>query len=594
MALIVTFSQVFAIYISLGPYAWTVYRRYSEFRALEDLLKASIPDIPPCPTKLQSPIGVGLTREVLEARRCALLDWVRLVSTNQGGGVQERACQVCLQLARDERVCQSPVFHNFLRQNANKPPATVIPPTSPSPTAREVASSSAVPQSGGGGAADTSSSSSSSSASAVASVAVPRPVGDRGLDSVSTAKLRVGLSDFALLKVIGKGSFGKVMLARKRDSGRVYALKVLSKQAIADRKQVGHTLTERLVLGQISHPFIVGLRYAFQTKDKLYFVLDYCAGGELFFHLGKEGRFHEGRAKFYAAQIILALEHVHSKGVVYRDLKPENVLLDENGNVKLTDFGLSKEGVTAVDEGASSFCGTPEYLAPEILNRRGHGRAVDWWSLGALLYEMVTGWPPFYSTDRAELFELIRNKPLDLSEAAYLTPEAADILQRLLAKNPKDRLGCSERDAEEVKSHPFFRGVDWGKLLRREIRPPWRPTVSGPTDTSLFSSEFTTLPVGSPPSASAAASSDGMDGETKWSGFSYVARDSSVVERAGLHFPPPAVSHSVRGVVRTPVADYASVVKRGPPSHSSAVEPHDDDDYDDEVDEDDEDDDVDM
>lgn len=211
----------------------------------------------------------------------------------------------------------------------------------------------------------------------------PGSDGHRGGDPYSSKK--VGLGQFALLKVVGKGSFGKVMQVRKKDTGRIYAMKVLQKANIVRRNQVEHTRTERNVLGKIVHPFVVGLNYAFQTADKLYFVLDYCAGGELFFHLGREGRFSEDRTRFYAAQITEALSFLHGHGIVYRDLKPENVLLDHKGNVRLTDFGLSKEGVHDVSSGAHSFCGTPEYLAPEVLNRTGHGRAVDWWSLGALM-----------------------------------------------------------------------------------------------------------------------------------------------------------------------------------------------------------------
>lgn len=173
---------------------------------------------------------------------------------------------------------------------------------------------------------------------------------------------RVDLSDFLLIKVVGKGSFGKVMQVKKKDTGRTYAMKVLKKSNVVKRKQVEHTRTERSVLGRVVHPYIVSLNFAFQTEGKLYFVLDYCAGGELFFHLGREGQFTEDRAKFYTAQIALALEHLHKGNVIYRDLKPENVLLDHHGNVRLTDFGLSKEDITEQDKGAHSFCGTPEYL----------------------------------------------------------------------------------------------------------------------------------------------------------------------------------------------------------------------------------------
>jgi serum/glucocorticoid-regulated kinase 2 len=307
---------------------------------------------------------------------------------------------------------------------------------------------------------------------------------------------KVVLDDFMMIKVIGKGSFGKVLLVRKKDTGLIYAMKVLRKENIIKRNQVEHTRTERHVLGYVRHPFIVGLNYAFQTSEKLYFVLDYCAGGELFFHLGKVQRFPEHRARFYAAEITLAIEYVHNLDVIYRDLKPENVLLDENGHIRLTDFGLSKEGIQDDFSGANSFCGTPEYLAPEILNRSGHGRAVDWWSLGALLYEMLTGLPPFYCRDRDKLFEKIRKG--DLSFPKYLSPAAKDLLARLLERDPTKRLGTGPDDAGEIKNHPFFAEIQWDTLMRGELPPPWRPTFSSALDTSQFDREFTEMPVVSP------------------------------------------------------------------------------------------------
>lgn len=309
-------------------------------------------------------------------------------------------------------------------------------------------------------------------------------------------KEKVQLEDFTMIKVIGKGSFGKVLLVRKRDTGLIYAMKVLHKENIIKRNQVEHTRTERHVLGYVRHPFIVGLNYAFQTSEKLYFVLDYCAGGELFFHLGKVQRFPEPRARFYAAEITLAIEYVHNLDIIYRDLKPENVLLDENGHIRLTDFGLSKEGIQDDFSGANSFCGTPEYLAPEILNRSGHGRAVDWWSLGALLYEMLTGLPPFYCRDRDRLFEKIRKG--DLSFPKYLSPAAKDLLIKLLERDPTKRLGTGPDDAGEIKNHPFFAEIQWDALAMGHVPPPWRPTFSGALDTSQFDREFTEMPIQSP------------------------------------------------------------------------------------------------
>jgi len=306
------------------------------------------------------------------------------------------------------------------------------------------------------------------------------------------------LDSFKMIRVIGKGSFGKVFLVKEIKTGDMFALKVLRKDNIIKRNQVEHTKTERSVLGYVKHPFIVSLNMAFQSKDKLYFVLDYCAGGELFFHLGKLGKFPESRARFYAAEIILAISYVHSLDIIYRDLKPENVLLDARGHVRLTDFGLSKEGISSSSSGANSFCGTPEYLAPEILNRQGHGRAVDWWSLGALLYEMLTGLPPFYCQDREKLFEKIRKS--ELHYPASLSRPSKGLLRGLLTRDPNSRLGSGPNDAEDIKRHEFFADINWEKLAKGDISPPWKPQISGSSDTSQFDKEFTSMPIFSPQS----------------------------------------------------------------------------------------------
>jgi serine/threonine protein kinase len=223
---------------------------------------------------------------------------------------------------------------------------------------------------------------------------------------------RVTLDAFTLITTIGKGSFGQVYLTRYKPTRKLFAMKVLIKEHLKAEGQVEHTLAERAALEKATHPNIVSLVMAFQSRSKLFFVLEYCPGGELFFQLTTKGRFPEDKARFYAAQVILALEHMHSHGFVYRDLKPENVLIDSIGNAKLTDFGLSKGNVTLAAEGADSFCGTPEYIAPEVLKKEGYGKAVDWWALGALLYEMLTGLPPFYSKNRDLMFERILREEL--------------------------------------------------------------------------------------------------------------------------------------------------------------------------------------
>lgn len=347
-------------------------------------------------------------------------------------------------------------------------------------------------------------------------------------DAKSNKKI-VNLEAFNIIKVIGKGSFGKVFLVRHKAKRTLHALKVLKKEFIIRKNQVEHTKTERSVLGYIHHPYVVGLTMAFQTHDKLFFVLDYCAGGELFFHLGKLGRFPDQRAKFYAAQITLALEYVHTLGVIYRDLKPENVLLDEKGNIRLTDFGLSKENVHGHSSGASSFCGTPEYIAPEVLKRQGHGRAVDWWSLGALLFEMISGLPPFYSRNRETMFEKIMKA--EITFPPFVTADARDLLRKLLIRDPKDRLGSGEKDADEIKEHPYFHDVDWAAMGTGNVIPPWAPTVSHSVDTSQFDEEFTSMPPTVSPDVRDAYFGNH---ESAFDGFSYI--DNEAAQQMQAHF----------------------------------------------------------
>lgn len=304
-------------------------------------------------------------------------------------------------------------------------------------------------------------------------------------------------NDFELLRVIGKGTFGKVLQVRKKDTGNIYAMKVLSKQTVLLKKQVKNTKTERKVLELIDHPFIVSLKFAFQTQDKLYMVLDYFTGGELFFHLNK-GRFKEDRAQFFAAELVLSLECLHAHGIIYRDLKPENILLDEDGHVRLTDFGLSKESVSE-GEVTHTFCGTPHYLAPEIINRQGYGKEVDWWSLGTLLFEMVTGLPPFYHTNVKKMYENICYAKLVFPP--HLSENCKSILSALLDRKPERRLGHGPLGSANVKAHPFWEGIDFPKLLAKEIPPRFKPKVTeGKMDIKNVAKCFTQLKVtDSPP-----------------------------------------------------------------------------------------------
>jgi len=304
---------------------------------------------------------------------------------------------------------------------------------------------------------------------------------------------KVRLADFELLKVLGRGAFGKVMQVRKKSDGKIYAMKILKKGAIVARNQVEHTKAERSILQQLQHPFLMTLRFAFQSKDKLYLVLDYFQGGELFFHLKSQRRFSEEVARLYVAEIALAFGHLHALGVIYRDLKPENILLDDNGHVCLTDFGLAKE----VQEGdkAHTFCGTPEYLAPEIVQGLGHDKAVDWWSLGILLYELTVGIPPFYSQNVNEMYNKIQHGVLRFPP--FLSEGCKQLIVGLLNRDPKKRLG-SDKDVEDVKAATFFAGQDhwdWDRVYRKEMDPPFKPKVKDINNPVNFDDEFLREPV---------------------------------------------------------------------------------------------------
>ncbi|KAF5892417.1 serine/threonine-protein kinase Sgk1-like, partial [Clarias magur] len=280
--------------------------------------------------------------------------------------------------------------------------------------------------------------------------------------------------DFDYLKIIGKGSFGKVLLAKHKETEQYYAVKVLQKKIILKKKEQKHIMAERSVLlKNIKHPFLVGLHYSFQTTDKLYFVLDYVNGGELFYHLQRERIFLEPRARFYAAEIASALGYLHSLHVVYRDLKPENILLDSQGHIVLTDFGLCKEGLEA-NGTTTTFCGTPEYLAPEVLQKQAYDRTVDWWCLGCVLYEMLYGLPPFYSRNTAEMYNNILHKSLVLKP--NVSNAGRELLEGLLQKDRTKRLGVKD-DFLELKKHSFFSPINWDDLMARKITPPFIPSV---------------------------------------------------------------------------------------------------------------------
>ncbi|EGG11547.1 uncharacterized protein MELLADRAFT_41984 [Melampsora larici-populina 98AG31] len=295
------------------------------------------------------------------------------------------------------------------------------------------------------------------------------------------------IDSFELLKVIGKGSFGKVMQVRKKDTGRIYALKTIRKAHIVSRSEVTHTLAERTVLAQISNPFIVPLKFCFQNPDKLYLVLSFINGGELFHHLQREGRFSEERSRLYTAELLSALECLHSMDVIYRDLKPENILLDYTGHIALCDFGLCKLNMGEAER-TNTFCGTPEYLAPEVIKGEGYGKTIDWWTLGILLYEMLSGLPPYCDLDHHTMYRKILKDPLTFP--AEIKPDARSLLTGLLDRDANSRLGA--KGAEDIKRHPFFsKSIDWDRLNSKGYRPPFKPSVESVADASNFDSEFT-------------------------------------------------------------------------------------------------------
>ncbi|KAL6236895.1 hypothetical protein BDW75DRAFT_205571 [Aspergillus navahoensis] len=301
-------------------------------------------------------------------------------------------------------------------------------------------------------------------------------------------------NDFEPLLCLGKGSFGTVLLVRHALTGKLYAQKQFKKASITvHKKLVEQTKTERAILESVNrHPFVVKLFYAFQDHERLYLVLEYAQGGELFTHLAMERMFGEDAAAFYMAEMVLALEHLHQNvGVIYRDLKPENCLLDREGHLLLTDFGLSKIAVDD-DDRCNSSLGTIEYMAPEVIQGKPYGKACDWWSLGALGYDLLTGSPPFKANNHAKLQEKILKQKLVLPY--YLGPDAKDLLTRLLRKEPSKRLGYHmPKDLQTIKSHRFFRKIDWRALERRTLTPPIVPVVTDPALAENFSTDFTAL-----------------------------------------------------------------------------------------------------
>lgn len=502
---------------------WTIYRRFHDFKQLAHQLKNESIRVPTVPTRT---LMRSLDANFLRKRQSELDRWLRevlmLISLENCKVDTDKASECCGNRGFHTS-CR--IIRHFLTHSANEPPVfenvdnpSVSPgrpplhsisetkaPSSPSmrSTSMSIPSSAQIDMLSSSLRESDLMGTQQQSYSQESVLEAPREQRrsvvvqdvDDDMDGHASSYARKGkvtLKHFDVLRMIGRGSFGKVLLVRKKNSSQLFAVKILNKPTIVKKQQVEHTRTERRVLASISHPFIVCLHYAFQTKDQLYFVLDYCPGGDLFFHLSRCGYFPEPMAKFYTAEIVLALIHLHEQGIVYRDLKPENIMLDVEGHVKLADFGLAKEGITGELDGTYTMCGTPEYLPPEILNRVGHGTAVDWWNLGMVLYEMLTGRPPWYTQDREELFTRLREAELEFPEG--LSVEAMDLIRGLLTRDPAKRLGAI--DPREITYHPFFGDIDWNLLYNRQVEPLYKPCqFTDPIDAANFEEEFTKLPL---------------------------------------------------------------------------------------------------
>ena len=329
------------------------------------------------------------------------------------------------------------------------------------------------------------------------------------------------LEDFSQLKVLGRGSFGKVVLVRLEKSKKLYAMKILKKELVIKRKQVNHTMTERSLLEKLNHTFIVKLFYAFQDKTKLYFITEFMQGGELFFHLRRNSQYKEKSVKFYMSEILLAIDYMHKNNFIYRDLKPENILIDKFGHIKLTDFGLSKL-LDEEEQKTYTLCGTPEYVAPEIIFEKGYDKTCDWFSFGVVMFEMLCGFHPF-KQKKGKFNPQIYKMKIKIPE--NIGKNAKDLIEKLLNSNPRERIGYNS--SEEIMKHDFFKDIDFDKVLKREYKPPFIPKLDNQEDLRYFDKGFTEENVESFPDKKLIVSTNGdvKSLSDEFKGFSYQPED---------------------------------------------------------------------
>ncbi|KAJ2405343.1 Serine/threonine kinase [Coemansia sp. RSA 2526] len=338
---------------------------------------------------------------------------------------------------------------------------------------------------------------------------------------------KVGFENFKFVKVLGKGNFGKVMLSEEKGTGKLYAIKVLKKEFIVENDEFDSTRSEKRVLliaNQDRHPFLVGLHSCFQTSNHIFFVMEYISGGDLMMHVQKKGSFGERQAKFFACEILLGLAYFHKAGIIYRDLKLDNILLDNEGHVKIADYGLCKENM-GYGQTTITFCGTPEFMAPEIVLEQRYGRAVDWWAFGVLIYEMILGTSPFHGEDENEIFDSILED--EILYPVRMSRDSVFICQALLEKDPSKRLGSGPNDAEDIMKHSFFAGVNWDDVLNKKISPLYVPEIRGRFDVSNFDPEFTTEKPGLTPTNTIIDKHD----QREFADFDYVSPWAGTAEK---------------------------------------------------------------
>ena len=333
--------------------------------------------------------------------------------------------------------------------------------------------------------------------------------------------LKLSYNDFQPIKLIGTGSFGRVLLVRFIANNTLYAMKILSKTQLKLKKQEEHTRTERNLMVKVNCPFVVNIKFAFQDESKLYIVSDFMQGGDMFYHLhSNKKKFPESSAKFYIIELILGLEFLHKNNVIYRDLKPENILMDIDGHIKISDFGLSKI-LEDPDDKTYTLCGTPQYIAPEILKNKGYDKTVDWWALGCFLYEMLTGCLPFRIPRGNKINPKVYEEPLRFPPD--INPLAINLIKQLLKVNPKKRLGYGESDAKKIKEHPYFKGINWEQYWNKETEPPFIPELDSEMDLKYFDKMFTDEPVNSNrPTVMSRTRSQG-----EYKGFTFVTQSVS-------------------------------------------------------------------